>query len=615
MGRFYKTATPEFVDDIIYQPPWELMKEVIQTHDKRITKGDEELDAFSTTVAGLENLKTDDPAVQEKIDEYRSQADDISSKMHGDITNYSKYLPEIANAKKTLTREMNTGLLGRAAENFAAEQEDTERLMGIKDADPGIVSGLIKKRKTEFEEKGGTNYQDATTYNKYASDLVLPEEQVDEMPLIASIKDQINADQSSWSSARPTEGGYIKTEFGTTKFIKEGKVKKVLEGTPGLDKWKRGQRQRIELQGFNELGKRGQDLKDYTDLVLANKTEELIKQATGAISYTERSSRTSLKGDSVVAAAKRNVNNDSTTPFAITADRRTDAEKIQTTNTLDLVRAALEEEGEEKGMSEKDVFLKMGSLKANGLLKEFASRNNLSQTRLNSTVGIGDKVGVRTNIVSPPEGGWPTPQAKAKASREAALIIQKMQELSPAQQVKMVVSSNYSEGSSLDRKSILNIFNSESVSAANLGGKQVQGEQSVIAPPGRREILAEENMFGWETKEAGFADAWYDTRGGTIRFADDSYPTNEEDAVTAAQETGVAIKTNKKLAYKNVLGNQIAVVGSKVSRYVSNTGNVDNLEMEVTTSRIDSKTGKPVVEVTVISVPKSLIKIGDDAIQ
>ena len=31
MGRFYRTAQPEFIDNFIYQPPWELINQVMST--------------------------------------------------------------------------------------------------------------------------------------------------------------------------------------------------------------------------------------------------------------------------------------------------------------------------------------------------------------------------------------------------------------------------------------------------------------------------------------------------------------------------------------------------------------------------------------------------------
>ena len=36
MGQFYRTSKPQFVEDFMYQPPWELAKEVILAQDKKI---------------------------------------------------------------------------------------------------------------------------------------------------------------------------------------------------------------------------------------------------------------------------------------------------------------------------------------------------------------------------------------------------------------------------------------------------------------------------------------------------------------------------------------------------------------------------------------------------
>ena len=36
MGRFYKTAVPEFVENYIYQPPWELAKQAMAVNEQGI---------------------------------------------------------------------------------------------------------------------------------------------------------------------------------------------------------------------------------------------------------------------------------------------------------------------------------------------------------------------------------------------------------------------------------------------------------------------------------------------------------------------------------------------------------------------------------------------------
>ena len=82
MGRFYKTAVPEFVDNFIYQPPWELMMATLQKKEDGIKNQLNEMEF-------LKNLPIDyidydkDLALSEK-EKISAQVDDIASNFQKD---------------------------------------------------------------------------------------------------------------------------------------------------------------------------------------------------------------------------------------------------------------------------------------------------------------------------------------------------------------------------------------------------------------------------------------------------------------------------------------------------------------------------------------------------
>lgn len=610
MARFYKTATPTFIEDMIYQPPWELMKDVIQTHDKRIEKGDTDLDAFSTTIAGLENLKTDDPAVQEKINSLRAQADEVSKNMHGDIANYSKYLPNISNIKRDLTTEMDTGVLGRAGKNYAEEVANTKMLQDLKGADPTTVQGIIQMQKTKYEEQGGLNYKSPTEYNKYIENILMPADAVDETSLIASVKSQMNADQTAWSSSKPTVDGYIKSGAGTNQYIKKERVQDYFKNTPAMDKWRNGMAQKLELEGFNQLGKRGQELKDYVALGLAAKEEGLINAATGAISYSSKTSQSGIQVDGKQAADEAKEKGVDTTGFEVAVDRRTTGEKTAVSNALNDIKVKLAGVEGFDTSSDESILVQLNAHKKAGTLGKFVTENGLKMNALgyNAILGISEKSGIRTNILDIPQGGFQDATQKSNYVKEVKIVVDKVSNLSAAEQRNVTISSNFGIGSSLGRDTVLGILNAGMIKPEQLGGKTGTAEGTSIAPPGKTEVTVQVpgRLYG-TNPEKQTIPVWYSSGGDTVQYANGSYPANQSEAIQAAQETGKTLKTTKQTVYTNVMGNEVAIVDSTVHRYKSATGNTDEYEIEATAEVI--KNGVKVYETIIIKIPTSTIKV------
>jgi len=80
MGRFYKTAGPQFIDNNIYRPPWELATQVIGNIDQDIAENEAALLALSGQLKA-DSLKADQPRVREIISGYENQIDELASKI------------------------------------------------------------------------------------------------------------------------------------------------------------------------------------------------------------------------------------------------------------------------------------------------------------------------------------------------------------------------------------------------------------------------------------------------------------------------------------------------------------------------------------------------------
>lgn len=101
MGRFYETSTPQFIDNKMYELPYEMMYKAIQTKDKAVD------DTISTAVSLFDNLKanvytTDADRANQIIMEKQQKIDEIVSNIKKSPGDYNKFSGDI----RTLGRDI-----------------------------------------------------------------------------------------------------------------------------------------------------------------------------------------------------------------------------------------------------------------------------------------------------------------------------------------------------------------------------------------------------------------------------------------------------------------------------------------------------------------------------
>ena len=108
MAQFYKTSKTPFVDDFMYEPPYDLYKEVIQNRDKSIDEGVDSANSLSSTL-NFNTLDFDKQAASEKKLYYQAKIEDLTTKIKKDPENYNKYTQDIYALKKELTQDFTSG--------------------------------------------------------------------------------------------------------------------------------------------------------------------------------------------------------------------------------------------------------------------------------------------------------------------------------------------------------------------------------------------------------------------------------------------------------------------------------------------------------------------------
>ena len=175
MGRFYKTEKAEFIKDKMYQPPIELMTQVLTNVGKQI-------DAQEAVTVGLydklkaEGLSADQPRLQEIISGYTSQVDELASSIAEDPLSFGKKKSEL----KQLARKISTdwgaqGEVGAIQNNkLASDNWLKEELEKVKKTKGYVLEQDVTNAKMManrmFQAKGGTGFKGPGQYNQWAQE-------------------------------------------------------------------------------------------------------------------------------------------------------------------------------------------------------------------------------------------------------------------------------------------------------------------------------------------------------------------------------------------------------------------------------------------------------------
>lgn len=303
-SRFYKQPKPTFVEDIMYQPPWEMMEKGIRAEDKRLADDQATVDSFDDIKQDIKNIKIDDPAANEEIAGFRSQADEIAKGMASDPKNHNTYARKMAELKRTVGRSMSTGKYAKLQENYAFREKDRASIDARKDLTPEQKETAKRVSDFRYNQGGGLNYQDDNTYTPYRKDNASLQinRNIDEVGFQKDVKTLLTASATEKASAGPG-GDYIWTSKEGDKFISKEKVDSVVRNNPAFEDWQNKEKQVIDWK--MEMGEiqvpEGMTKEEAAAKELSDRSEKFVADTAEALSYSQHSETKGVTADSVKA--------------------------------------------------------------------------------------------------------------------------------------------------------------------------------------------------------------------------------------------------------------------------------------------------------------------------
>ena len=130
MGRFFQTAPTQFIDNYIYQPPWELMQQAASQKQKIYDAAIASTKLFDNIP--IEHLQGEDDVynVQEKQRYYAENAANIAKAIQNDPSKAQQYLNNIDSLQKELQKDFTTGDISKiqgSAQAYKKWQEDNKK--------------------------------------------------------------------------------------------------------------------------------------------------------------------------------------------------------------------------------------------------------------------------------------------------------------------------------------------------------------------------------------------------------------------------------------------------------------------------------------------------------
>lgn len=266
MGRFFRQAMPEFIDDNMFNLPAELMKNVLLNKEKAV---DDTLDKNALLLDQLKAdvLKEDNPRAMEKIREYEQQINNISDSILSNPMEYNKYTQSINKLGRDINMDWTQGEIGKMQTNKATRVALEKQLAELVNQKDSGVTGEYAKAllaKYDADYAKGLQYNSPYDFQLYNSGEITRMENINDWT--ENIIKGIAEEGSTWEYDRPS-GGYIITKGGEQKFVSKERIASLMtesmKANPELQAAML-QRQGLGMAGFeNIFGEDGGLLSPY----------------------------------------------------------------------------------------------------------------------------------------------------------------------------------------------------------------------------------------------------------------------------------------------------------------------------------------------------------------
>lgn len=226
MARFFQTADPNFVDDFIFQPNWDMAAMALQKKDADVQEQLDTLSLFDSLP--IDYWKEVDSGLAQQVqDDYSRRVDDITKQMQGNLMDTGRNRQLLNQLRRDVQKDFNTGTLSRLQANAEAARKFDQSLSTI--TDPTLRQAYKTKLIQDYKGRVGEQGAGAELFN--------PGELLDRRDIIGEWTNSaaFKALQPDLQNISITKDGgrWLVTEGKETKELSESKLAQNLAGWIG----------------------------------------------------------------------------------------------------------------------------------------------------------------------------------------------------------------------------------------------------------------------------------------------------------------------------------------------------------------------------------------------
>jgi hypothetical protein len=285
MARFYKTATPAFVDNKMFELPWQLMANTLMNKEKAVDTEIGEANSFLDKLTA-QGLSPDQPRIKEVIGGYENRINEVVSNIKKNPMDYNKYADTIRTLGRDINKDWSMGEISKIEANRKAYTDYSTQLDEAVKKNPDKFSpnqiDLLKQRElNKYKQSGGAGYNPQSgIYNQFSGEDALQLDNVTDT-LNKNVGKYIKADSGEQAYLNNEGKWMLKTHKGEEAVSREkleAAAQAYLQSSPELVSAIK-QRTDLGIQGFEDPLAYLQD--SVNSFVLANeyKKESITKDA------------------------------------------------------------------------------------------------------------------------------------------------------------------------------------------------------------------------------------------------------------------------------------------------------------------------------------------------
>lgn len=225
MGRYFQTASPNFKNDYLYTPPWEMMKVVADKEEAEINNIIQQSELFKDALLKIQHLNGPDDIenVKNSQNYWNTKIDNLTGELMGNKGRHRELAGVMKNLGKELQEDFTKGQIAdiQSSPQALAAWENLDATKELKKKDPQRYLAFKNKFMQDYLANGGNSLNGGGWKGRDVT------QDVDWNKIWQEVKD-VKARGWAQAGASPDGRGYIWKNKSTGESVTEDRLNEII---------------------------------------------------------------------------------------------------------------------------------------------------------------------------------------------------------------------------------------------------------------------------------------------------------------------------------------------------------------------------------------------------